>query len=552
MDISTDFFEEAKALTQKLVSIGSVNSAGYGERDIGRYIESYLREIPYFQKHPDQVIIQRLHNDPLDRRNVFALIKGEKEPCGDTIILHGHIDTVGVEDYGSLSRYAFDCRELEKRLKNMKLPDEVRTDLESGDYLFGRGAGDMKSGDAVFLTLAKRLCGCAEKFGGNFLLSFNPVEENLHTGIIEGLDILEKLMESEHLRYVLAINNDYICPLHYGDRTKYIYTGAVGKLLPCFYIQGKETHVGQFFEGFDAAYAASELVRLIDANCDFCDGYKGEYTLPPSALRMKELKEQYNVQTPYQAFVYFNYFVHDARIDDIIEKLGTAAVKALENTESHNNDEYRRFCNLTKTEYEPFLYKKQVLLYEKLYKKAKKSCPDIDGKIERLTETLIAAKTDIREIPLKIVEKLCTAAQINGPTIVLFFAAPYCPHNTLHAENHVEAGVYGKLESVVNAFGTESGETFKIMQFFQSLSDSSYLSIDDDELSVDTLLRNFPAHNALYPVPLDRIRKLRIPAVDFGCLCKDAHKWTERVYMPYSFRVLPKLLMRTFHAFLKF
>lgn len=552
MDFNADLFEEIRALAQKLVSIRSVNSDGFGERDIAQYIESYLRAIPYFQKHPEQIIIQPLRDDTHDRRNVFALIKGEREPCPDTILLHGHIDTVGVDDYGALQPYAFDCAALEQHLKQADLPAEVRADLESGEYLFGRGAGDMKSGDAVFLVLAKHLCARVHEFGGNFLLSFNPVEENLHTGIIEGLDVLEKLMETEHLRYALAINNDYICPLYPDDTTKYIYTGAVGKLLPCFYIQGKETHVGQIFEGFDAAYAAAELVRLIDANCDFCDGYKGEYTLPPSVLKMKELKEQYNVQTPYQSFVYFNYFVHDAQIPDIIAKLKAAAVQALANTEEHNNAQYRRFCGLSKTAYTAFRYQKQVLLYDELYALAKKTCPEIDATIERMTQDLLNANTDMREIPLRVVEMLCTAAQIKDPTVVLFFAAPYCPHNTLHEEKPDAAPVYRRLQDVIRAFEKESGETYKMMQFFQSLSDSSYLSVDDDEHSIRTLLENFPAHQTLYPVPLERIRKLNIPAVNFGCLCKDAHKWTERVHMPYSYRVLPKLLLRTFEAFLKF
>ena len=31
---------------------------------------------------------------------------------------------------------------------------------------------------------------------------------------------------------------------------------------------------------------------------------------------------------------------------------------------------------------------------------------------------------------------------------------------------------------------------------------------------------------------------------------KDAHKWTERLYIPYSFEVLPKLILKTLDAFL--
>ena len=58
-------------------------------------------------------------------------------------------------------------------------------------------------------------------------------------------------------------------------------------------------------------------------------------------------------------------------------------------------------------------------------------------------------------------------------------------------------------------------------------------------------------YEKLYNVPLDKIKKLNIPAINYGCFGKDAHKWTERVYMPYSFNVLPKLILNTIDCFLK-
>ena len=66
----------------------------------------------------------------------------------------------------------------------------------------------MKSGDAVFMVLLKYLSEKAHLLQGNILLSLNPVEENLHTGIIEGLEVLEMLKEKENFNYKFAINND--------------------------------------------------------------------------------------------------------------------------------------------------------------------------------------------------------------------------------------------------------------------------------------------------------------------------------------------------------
>ena len=171
--------------------------------------KAVMRKIEkYFKEHPDNVIIQKLKDDGLHRRNVFALLRGEKDDNRNTIIFHGHTDTVGVEDYGELKQYAFDTDRLKQELLKINLPEDVRSDLESGDYLFGRGACDMKSGDAVFMVIIKHIAEHIKEFSGNILLSLNPVEENLHTGIIEGIDVLEQIKSEFGLRYVLAINND--------------------------------------------------------------------------------------------------------------------------------------------------------------------------------------------------------------------------------------------------------------------------------------------------------------------------------------------------------
>lgn len=545
-----EFSKEIESITKKLVSISSINTS-VGEKKIAVFIEEYLRQIPYFKEHEDQIIIQKLKDDPLDRRNVFAYIKGQNNNTGNTIIFHGHMDTVGVEDFGKLKEYAFDCDKLIDKMLEMDLSEEVKKDLESGDWIAGRGSCDMKSGVAVFLVILKMLAEKADKLKGNILLSVNPVEENLHTGIIEGLDIFEMLTKKEGFNYNFAINNDYICPLYKGDSKKYVYMGSVGKLLPCFYIQGKETHVGQCFEGLDATKIASILVDKISLNTDFCDGYEGEYTLPPSVLKIKDLKEQYNVQTAFDAFVYFNYFVHNADIESIIEKLKEAAYESYNEVVNKLNFEYKKFCALSKNEYHPYEYDFKVMTYDELLKKAVMKLGDnILIKIKEITENLIDKKFDKREIPIYLIKYLLGELKEKNPSIILYFAAPYCPHNTLKKEVEPERKLKNQISTIVKKFGEEEGENFEIMQFFPSLTDSSYIKIDDDEKSIEALIKNFPEYNLLYPVPLKKIKALNIPALNYGCYGKDAHKWTERVYKPYSFETLPKLILKTIEYYL--
>ena len=525
--------KEMLELTRQLVAIPSVNGTD-GEKDIGIFIENYLRNIPYFAGHSELVIIQKLQNDKLERRNVFALLRGEKDDNPNTVLFHGHTDTVGVEDYGALQEYAFDTGKLAKKLAQVELPEEVRQDLESGDYLFGRGACDMKSGDAVFLVLVKHIAEHIKEFSGNILLSFNPVEENLHTGIIEGIDILEKLKEQYHLNYVLAINNDYTCPMYPNDTHQYIYTGVGGKLLPCFYIQGRETHVGQCFEGYDPTTVAANITSAINLNPDFCDNYKEEYSLPPVALKMKDLKGWYNVQTAKEALVYFNYFVHAAQTDEIVQKLIRTAGQAVSDTHKAVNDRYRRFCELSGKEYVPIADEWSVMTYEMLYAKAKQNCGGLDDILRQKTEQLLAQGEDKREIPVYLIREMLAKADIYHPVVVLYFAAPYCPHNTLKEDDKL---LLDKLTAAVHEVEEETGVSYNICKFFPSLSDSSYLAMDDTDESIGLLRANFPQMEQLYPLPFEQMKKLQIKAVDFGVHGKDAHKWTERLYMPYSFEV---------------
>ena len=537
--------EEMLQLTKDMVAVSSVNTTK-GEKNIGLFIEEYLRAIPYFKEHPKQVIVQSLKNDKLERRNVFALLLGQKDKNSKTIIFHGHTDTVGVEDYGALSGYAFDCDGLAEQLKQIELPEEVKKDLESGEYLFGRGACDMKSGDAVFMILLKELSEHVDNLSGNILLSLNPVEENLHTGIIEGIEVIENLKKEYDLEYVLAINNDYTCHMYPGDKHHYIYTGVGGKLLPCFYIQGRETHVGQCFEGYDPTTVMAELIKELNLNPEYSDSYEGEYALPPTLLKSKDLKGWYNVQTAKEALVYFNYFVLNSDVRDITKKLVTAGVKAVRRATADLNIKYKGYCEKSGKDFQQIENSWSVMSYEDLYQMVKNQDESIDKILAEETVKLQEAGVDKREIPVSYIRILLARANIYHPVVVLYYATPYCPHNTLKKDDET----VDKLGEILKTVEKEYNVTYKMDGFFPSLSDSSYLSLDDSMESIATLKQNFPQMQQLYPLPLEQIKKLNIKAVNFGVYGKDAHKSTERLQIPYSFGVLPNLIMKTTEVFL--
>ena len=545
------FYDEALALTKKLVSIPSMNNSDGGERAVADYMAAWIRELPYFKAHPDQVITQPLKNDPYDRINVVAIAFGSRSNSNETIILHGHHDTVGIDDYGSIKEYAFDCDALPEKIKSITSDPEVLADIESGEWMFGRGSSDMKSGDAVNMVLMRYFTEHLDQFDGNLIFMTNPVEENQHTGIIESLNVLEELKAKYGLTYKMAMNTDFISPAFPGDTAHYFHAGAVGKILPCFYIIGKPTHSGQGFEGFSASMVAAEITRNIDMRAEFSDVYNGEFAMPPTVLKMRDLKPSYDVQTAFSAFVYFNYFIHNMEMDEIFARLRKVAEDALNTVDTYTDEQNKVYCKMTGADYYKREYQLKVMEYSELYEKAKALKPDVDEDIRAITKQSLEENLDRRELCLKIVEYLANnILSINTPTVILFLAPPYCPRNTLKREIPEEGALLDSVVDLLNQLGQEMGEELKMMQFFPVLTDSSYLKLDDTVTSIKTLVDNFPDMKGHYDVPLDQIKRLNIPAFNFGCHGKDAHKWTERVHKEYSFGKLPIIMLRVLEKYL--
>lgn len=129
MEEQLDFSAEMEALTKDLVGIRSVNGTA-GEREVAEFILRWLRSFPYFAAHPERAFTQEIPGDRLGRENVFAYVHGTKKAEGPrkTLVWHGHIDTVGTEDFGALEPWANDPDKLlEKLLAEPDLPAAVRT-----------------------------------------------------------------------------------------------------------------------------------------------------------------------------------------------------------------------------------------------------------------------------------------------------------------------------------------------------------------------------------------------------------------------------------------
>ncbi|MFC7786124.1 M20/M25/M40 family metallo-hydrolase [Rossellomorea sp. GCM10028870] len=538
--------DQIEAVTRKLIEISSINGTE-GEVHVADFIKQVLLTFPYFQKNPSHVWEQPIPNDSAGRKNVFAFVKGYST-SNKTVVYHAHMDTVGIEDFGSLKPYAFHSDELEKYFKQYEFDQDVKKDAQSGDWLFGRGSVDMQSGIAVHLMNILHFSQNPGKLPGNLLFMANPDEESQHKGVIASLTELKRLQVEKQLDYIVAINTDFITPLYDGDTNRYIYTGAAGKLMPSFYIFGRETHVGDTLSGIDPTYISSEINRRINNNIELAENIPGELILPPSCLHQKDEKDVYNVQTAKRSFLYFNYFIYEATAKEVMDKLRTVAGEACREVEANLYYNYQEFIKRTGLPPKYHSWKVEVTSLAEFIEELMLKGIDVD---EVMKEALLENEgLDVRQLSFKMVEALQQLDPDKKPRVIIFYAPPYLPHNYLDEENERDWNLARIVKESMETVSRQTGEEFELKQFFPYLADGSFLSIHETDEEIASLVENFPEMSKTFPLPIQEIRDLNIPSINMGVYGKDGHKWTERVYKPYTFNVLPRLIRHTSIAML--
>ncbi|OWP59086.1 M20/M25/M40 family metallo-hydrolase [Bacillus velezensis] len=533
--------EKIEAITKSLVALNSINGT-LGEGKKADYIKDMIKSFPYFQENPSHVWEQAIPEDPYGRKNIFAFIEGNGESL-NTVIYHAHLDTVGIEDFGPLKDIAFDSDRLAEYFSNYEFDRDVQRDARSGEWMFGRGSVDMQSGIAVHLANLLHFSERRDQLPGHILFMANPDEESQHSGILTSISELKRLKQEKQLRFLAAINNDFITPLYEGDTTRYIYTGAAGKLLPCFAIYGREVHVGDTLSGIDPNLIASEITRRIHNNIHMAENIEGELVLPPTCLYQRDNKEAYNVQTAVSSYVYFNYFIYEKTAKEVMDQLTAVADEACRETEQKLSDYYDEYCERTSLPKKEMSWNVQVYSLEDYLKRLRNRGIDPAQCIEQTFKTY--EHLELRMRCFKAVEELQKLDPEQGAKVIIFYAPPYLPHNYLKEESIRDRLLQHVIQEAVDKTAASTGETFVFKKFFPYLADGSFLSLHETDEEVSAFTDNFPGWDVIGTIPFKEIRELNIPSVNIGVYGKDGHKWTERVYKPYTFHVLPELIQQT-------
>ena len=285
-------------------------------------------------------------------------------------------------------------------------------------------------------------------------------EEVESAGTIGAVEQLVKLRDERWLDYVGAINSDYTAPREPGDDNRYIYRGTIGKLLPCFYIRGCETHLGEAFRGLDANLIAANLVQEVNLNVAYCDEADGEITVPSVTQKVRDFKARYDAQTPIACVVHCSFLIHGLTPEDVLVKMVALAGRALGKANQRRVVQWGEYAQRQNRPIGIESLGGRVWTYQQLYEaveeKLGKTTPDLRQQIEdrafgyvlRARELLARLSPseqdflidhgqlvgiDSRERSTIIVRALVEIADREGvmdlrkPSIVVYFAPPFFP-----------------------------------------------------------------------------------------------------------------------------
>lgn len=523
---------------KETVSIRSITSS-LNEKELGDYLYNYLSQIEYFKENSDCFGKFALKNDHLKRSVIYGLVKGK---TNKTIVLLNHYDVVGVTDFGNIQEYAFDIDSITDKLKEMSLNEEVKKDLFSDEWIFGRGTCDMKGGLAIHISYLQEYAKRISR-EGNILFISVPDEESYSEGMRGAVKLLSDLKQKHDLDYKLMINSE---PNRKLDERQVISYGTAGKCLPVVLVQGKKAHIASCFDGLNPIGLITEIFNDTELSLNFSDEIDGEVTVPPTWNYLKDMKNEYDVSIPKRACGYFSVISFYTSPDEILEKLTQISKEAFTKyIDKMNNiySEYRKiykYASAERIDYQPI-----VLTFEKLIDIAKnKGKTDFDKFYDKIYHE-VSRLLELNEInypqaTLTIMNEVLNYSEINYPVIIVGFAPPYYP--ALNSKNLLEEDKFSKYcQTIKNHLKNKFDLDVILENYSVALSDCSYCGVDKI-FNYQTFSKNTPIWGDLYSIDFNIMEKLNIPFFILGPWGKDLHQMTERVNLKSLTEIIPSTL----------
>ncbi|MCL2235602.1 MAG: M20/M25/M40 family metallo-hydrolase [Defluviitaleaceae bacterium] len=509
------------------------------ERDVQPFFQKWFDDVPYFKANPEHCGFFPIPNDRLGRVVPWALVKGQG---AETVVLIHHCDTVDTEDYKHLRHLALDPHGITKAYGEGKMdfPEAVQKDLDSGNWLFGRGVADMKGGGAVHMALVEEYAKEVD-FKGNVIFLSVPDEENLSAGMIGAVELLKQLTDKFSLKIVLTMDIEGH-EREEENRTIY-HDGSIGKVMPVVYVRGKLAHTGMIFKGLNPVNLLAEIVRRTELSPLFMEKY-GNAVIPPATwLYSKDSKKVYNVSLPDGALGYMSVLTASKTPKEIMEMVHKEAVSAFDAVINEMNISYKKFLELNDESPRDLPWKTNVKYFGEVYSQAVADSGEAFVTGFKDMERGVTAKYHAKEISMidgisEIIAFTLEHVTSQDPIVVLAMSPPFYPA--------VNNAMLGEASAKVNQVLAEACEYTKntlgldaqVKNIYTGISDLSYSMFVSGDDVIEYMDGNM-LMNSVYSMRLDLIKELSAPVLNIGPWGKDIHKYTERVFLPDLYHNTP-------------
>lgn len=536
--------KKIKEILYEYVKVESYSFSA-NEKKAEEFFLHHFSNIAYFKKNTKYYGSYPIIDDPFNRSACYAMVKGKGV---NTIVLLHHYDVVTVEDFKLLKPYAFLPDELEEKLLYIKnsFGEEERLDLESKEWLYGRGVCDMKGGGAIQMALLEAYSELTD-FKGNLIVLGVPDEENLSAGMRAAVRLLLELKQTHQLNYKLMINSE---PHQRKNKNEGVFSfGSVGKVMPFIYARGCLAHAGKVFEGFNPVNVMSSIVKKTEVNMELSDTVSGEAAPPPTWLYLRDGKLGYDVSMPLTVKGCFNVITLNQTPLNVLEKVKNICENAFDEVLFDMNENYKQFLQATLQTIKQLPWKRKVVDFKTLYEEACETYQDTfreayRNEIKELKMRLKENELSLLECNFQLVDFVYNYIDDLAPRVVYGLIPPYYPNVSNLFIKDIPATIK-ELGERLNQFTEDAfGQTYTKEYFYTGISDLSYTYIENSEEIITALEAGMPFFGSIYTVPLDIIEKIAMPCINIGPWGKDFHKLTERVLKKDLYERTPKIIKK--------
>lgn len=500
------------------------------EVEIGNKIYDMMSELSYFDEHPNQLMKQFIPNDPFKRMNVLALYKGRTK---DTVILLHHHDAVDIHEYDDMKPFALSDKVKEALLKR-QLPGDVKEDIMSDEWLFGRGSADMKSGAAIQINQLKALID--NDYEGSVLLLSVCDEENLSIGMRHAVKLLNKFKVDYDLEYSVIINSE---PTPRIEGKGVIYEGTVSKLMPVCYARGKKSHIGDVYNGFNPILLLSQLHNMVALNPDFSDHYEGEVSPVPTWVNQRDRKVMYDASIPESAAGYFSILSLDKTPSKIMLLMKSLGYKAYDYAVDLYKKSVEHHNQFSHSKIKPLEFKPRVWTFDELHHHlirihGKRYLEDTTVYMADMKKRFDRGEIILPDATIEFIEFCVGYLDDLEPLLVIGLSGPYYPSISNHMINKEL-----KFVEFVNKASEPIDRVYLSKNYFMGICDFSYTGMVLSNEDQQVIERNLIGYDTLYHIPFEDMANLNVPVINIGPWGKDLHKITERVHRKDAFLNVP-------------